>query len=349
MRARVARLVGQGDEVTTGQIPFTPQATKLLELALREALTLADSEIGTEHIPLGVMRETDSGAARILHDSRSGSTVSGLRLGDLREVAGLLTDVGRHDKVARLRAPGGYCSPRSAILSAGSASVVPGWLGVDAACPEVGCGSAEGFGAALGFEVGDADDAHAVCGSAAMVFEVSIGARAEVDRVSAILRHGDCDPPLARGVAHLDVEALVRCSPLSRRIRPARGECIAVGCGSPRGWDGPRHGNGVGLEASSCASTTTGDGFDPGRPSASGVAPPAGGLSSFADAMASSGLIITLSFLGGPWDGEQLASLKPPIRRFTVDGGTYRLTGYTASGRPGDAPEAVSYTWKSTA
>ena len=64
--------------------------------------------------------------------------------------------------------------------------------------------------------------------------------------------------------------------------------------------------------------------------------------------MASSELI-TLRFSGGPWDGQELASVKPPVRRFTVDGGTYRLTGYTASGRPGDAPEAVSYTWTSNA
>src|SRR5919199_1752489 len=38
VRAQVARIVGQGDEVTTGQIPFTPRAKKVLELALREAL-----------------------------------------------------------------------------------------------------------------------------------------------------------------------------------------------------------------------------------------------------------------------------------------------------------------------
>ena len=36
VRAQVARIVGQGDEVTTGQIPFTPRAKKVLELALRE-------------------------------------------------------------------------------------------------------------------------------------------------------------------------------------------------------------------------------------------------------------------------------------------------------------------------
>jgi uncharacterized protein (TIGR00255 family) len=48
VRAQVARIVGQGDEVTTGQIPFTPRAKKVLELALREALSLGHNYIGTE-------------------------------------------------------------------------------------------------------------------------------------------------------------------------------------------------------------------------------------------------------------------------------------------------------------
>jgi hypothetical protein len=55
VRAQVARIVGQGDEVTTGQIPFTPRAKKVLELALREALSLGHNYIGTEHILLGLV------------------------------------------------------------------------------------------------------------------------------------------------------------------------------------------------------------------------------------------------------------------------------------------------------
>jgi ATP-dependent Clp protease ATP-binding subunit ClpA len=40
VRDQVARIVGQGDEFLTGQIPFTPRAKKVLELSLREALAL---------------------------------------------------------------------------------------------------------------------------------------------------------------------------------------------------------------------------------------------------------------------------------------------------------------------
>src|SRR3982075_394054 len=68
VRAQVARIVGQGDEVTTGQIPFTPRAKKVLELALREALSLGHNYIGTEHILLGLVREDEGVAARILLD-----------------------------------------------------------------------------------------------------------------------------------------------------------------------------------------------------------------------------------------------------------------------------------------
>src|SRR5919108_5308697 len=68
VRAQVARIIGQGDEFKTGQIPFTPRAKKVLELALREALSLGHDYIGTEHILLGIARENEGVAARILLD-----------------------------------------------------------------------------------------------------------------------------------------------------------------------------------------------------------------------------------------------------------------------------------------
>jgi ATP-dependent Clp protease ATP-binding subunit ClpC len=69
VREQVKRLVGQGEqEIVTGQIPFTPRAKKVLELALREALSLGHNFIGTEHVLLGVVRENQGVAARILLD-----------------------------------------------------------------------------------------------------------------------------------------------------------------------------------------------------------------------------------------------------------------------------------------
>ena len=68
VRAQVARIIGEGEEVVNGQIPFTPRAKKVLELSLREALGLGHNYIGTEHILLGLAREREGVGMRILLD-----------------------------------------------------------------------------------------------------------------------------------------------------------------------------------------------------------------------------------------------------------------------------------------
>jgi Clp amino terminal domain, pathogenicity island component/UvrB/uvrC motif len=68
VRGQVALIVGEGDELTTGQIPFTPRAKKVLELSLRESQRLGDNHIDTEHLLLGLVRENEGVAARILLD-----------------------------------------------------------------------------------------------------------------------------------------------------------------------------------------------------------------------------------------------------------------------------------------
>jgi hypothetical protein len=69
VRAEVERIVSRGDEAAAGQqMPFTPRAKRVLELARREALSLGQNYIGTEHILLGIAREHDGVAARILRD-----------------------------------------------------------------------------------------------------------------------------------------------------------------------------------------------------------------------------------------------------------------------------------------
>ena len=69
VREQVSRIVGMGEDVpTTGQIPFTPRAKKVLELALREALSLGHNHVGTEHMLLGLARENEGVASRILLD-----------------------------------------------------------------------------------------------------------------------------------------------------------------------------------------------------------------------------------------------------------------------------------------
>jgi ATP-dependent Clp protease ATP-binding subunit ClpC len=48
------------------RIPFSPRAKKALEQALREAVRLRDNRIGTEHVLLGILRNKDGTAVRML-------------------------------------------------------------------------------------------------------------------------------------------------------------------------------------------------------------------------------------------------------------------------------------------
>ncbi|WP_420176907.1 ATP-dependent Clp protease ATP-binding subunit [Luteococcus sp. OSA5] len=66
VRSEVEEIIGHGQTVPTGHIPFTPRAKKVLELSLREALQMNHSYIGTEHILLGLVREGEGVAAQVL-------------------------------------------------------------------------------------------------------------------------------------------------------------------------------------------------------------------------------------------------------------------------------------------
>jgi ATP-dependent Clp protease ATP-binding subunit ClpA len=68
VRAQVVRIVGPGEQGTSSQIPFTPRAKKVLELALRESRSLGHNHIDTEHILLGIARENEGVAMRVLLD-----------------------------------------------------------------------------------------------------------------------------------------------------------------------------------------------------------------------------------------------------------------------------------------
>ncbi len=67
VRAAVEKQVGTGQETKSpGSMPFTPRVKKVLALAGKEAKTLSHSYIGTEHILLGLLREGEGVAARVL-------------------------------------------------------------------------------------------------------------------------------------------------------------------------------------------------------------------------------------------------------------------------------------------
>jgi ATP-dependent Clp protease ATP-binding subunit ClpC len=66
VRQQVEEIIGQGQTLPGGHIPFTPRAKKVLELSLREAIDLGHNYIGTEHILLGILREGEGVAADVL-------------------------------------------------------------------------------------------------------------------------------------------------------------------------------------------------------------------------------------------------------------------------------------------
>jgi len=88
VRARIEESFGPGAlerarfatcrrHLSRGYIPFSCRREKVMELSLREALCLRHNHIGTEHILLGLLREGEGLAARVLADS-------GVQAGDLR-------------------------------------------------------------------------------------------------------------------------------------------------------------------------------------------------------------------------------------------------------------------------
>jgi ATP-dependent Clp protease ATP-binding subunit ClpC len=66
VRDKIIQELGPSNNPPDGSPPFTPRAKKVLELSLREALQLGHSYISTEHILLGLVREGDSLALKIL-------------------------------------------------------------------------------------------------------------------------------------------------------------------------------------------------------------------------------------------------------------------------------------------
>jgi ATP-dependent Clp protease ATP-binding subunit ClpA len=68
LRSQVEEIIGRGESeaASSGHIPFTPRAKKVLELSLRESQQLGHNYIGTEHILLGLIREGQGVAAQVL-------------------------------------------------------------------------------------------------------------------------------------------------------------------------------------------------------------------------------------------------------------------------------------------
>ncbi|HNW43970.1 MAG TPA: ATP-dependent Clp protease ATP-binding subunit, partial [Elusimicrobiales bacterium] len=108
VRAEIEKIVGTGDNMMLlGEIPFTPRAKKVLEYAVEEAQHMSHSYIGTEHILLGLIREEEGVAARVLENL-------GLKLETVREeVLSILGEMEQKD------APKEAAQPKSHSAHAG--------------------------------------------------------------------------------------------------------------------------------------------------------------------------------------------------------------------------------------
>jgi ATP-dependent Clp protease ATP-binding subunit ClpC len=131
VRAQVAEIIGQGDELAIGQIPFTPRAKKVLELSLREAISLGHNWIGTEHVLLGLVREREGVASRILLDL--GVTADAVRDAVIRQLSGMGQRVERSEaslvaSSARRRMPRRVATYRGRRRLSPTTALVVGWL-----------------------------------------------------------------------------------------------------------------------------------------------------------------------------------------------------------------------------
>lgn len=69
VRQEIEKMVGVGDTIMLlGEIPFTPRAKKVLECSVEESQMLGNEHIGTEHILLGLIREEEGMACKILEN-----------------------------------------------------------------------------------------------------------------------------------------------------------------------------------------------------------------------------------------------------------------------------------------
>ena len=85
-RGEVVRIVGVGTDVRTGQVPFTPDAKRVLEQASHEQRDLGHNYIGTEHILLALLTLSEGVPIRILLDC--GATPDQVRQAVIRTLSG---------------------------------------------------------------------------------------------------------------------------------------------------------------------------------------------------------------------------------------------------------------------
>jgi ATP-dependent Clp protease ATP-binding subunit ClpC len=114
VREQVEETIGQGRWVPPVNIPYAPQAKKVLDMSLREALALGHHTIGTEHILLGLIRDGEGPAAQVL--DTLGADLSGVR----QQVLRLLHDAAEEEQ------RNGPAAPHAGPADAGDRGLLSG-------------------------------------------------------------------------------------------------------------------------------------------------------------------------------------------------------------------------------
>lgn len=107
LRLEIEKMVKSGpDMVTMGKLPQTPRAKKVIEFAIEEARSLNHNYVGTEHILLGLLRESDGIAAQVLMGI-------GLKLEDIRQEVLNLLGAGVEDNTGTYPSLGMKMTPQA--------------------------------------------------------------------------------------------------------------------------------------------------------------------------------------------------------------------------------------------
>ncbi|GJV75879.1 ATP-dependent Clp protease ATP-binding subunit ClpA homolog CD4B, chloroplastic-like protein [Tanacetum coccineum] len=107
-RVEVEKIIGRGSGFVAVEIPFTPRAKRVLELSLEEARQLGHNYIGSEHLLLGLLREGEGVAARVIRmvgesaeavGAGVGGGTSGSKMPTLEEYGTNLTKLAEEGKL----------------------------------------------------------------------------------------------------------------------------------------------------------------------------------------------------------------------------------------------------------
>src|SRR5262245_45411490 len=196
IRAEIEKIVkGNPTLVTQGNLPFTPRAKKVLELAMEEASNLGHNYIGTEHLLLGLIKENEGIAARVLLNL-------GVKLEEVREE--ILEFLGAD---TRYNAGGGESGEEANAAGGGGGNAAPGSGEPSGGGPETSGGATAGGKSKTPALNAFGRDLTALAREGKL--DPVIGRRREIERVMQILCRRTKNNPVLLGEAGVGKTAIV--------------------------------------------------------------------------------------------------------------------------------------------